>query len=147
MYFIYNHNLTSKKKYFMGAPIVIWTFYRCNSNILPALWPFHRLQGWTESGVGTKYIKTNGKRVLEVFIQWYCHVEFRVCFAKYENDIFLLCDTSNAFIGAFGYSKIHFHPSGPFKSIKTMLKFLHILLGLSPVLNRYHKDDNKKGTT
>ena len=53
------------------------------------------------------------------------YVEFRVCFPmeKYENDMFLLCETSNAFIGAFCYSKIHFHPSGPFKSIKTMLKF------------------------
>ena len=31
----------------MGAPIAILTFYRCYSNILPALRPFHRLQGWT----------------------------------------------------------------------------------------------------
>ena len=47
-------------------------------------------------------------------------MEFRICFAmaKYENDMFLLCETSNAFIGAFCYSKIHFLPSGPFKSIK-----------------------------
>ena len=44
MFYIYNHNLTSKKKYFMGAPIAILTFYRCYSNILP---PFYRLQGWT----------------------------------------------------------------------------------------------------
>ena len=66
---------------------------------------------------------------------------------KYENDMFLLCKTSNVFIGAFCYSKIHFHPSGPFKSIKTMLKFLHVLLGLSPVWNRYQKGGNKKGTT
>ena len=58
------------------------------------------------------------------------YVEFRVCFTMtmYENDMFLLCETSNAFIGAFCYSKIHFHPSGPFKSIKTMLKPLHVLL-------------------
>ena len=47
MFYIYNHNLTSKKKYFMGAPIAILTFYRCYSNILPALRPFYRLQGWT----------------------------------------------------------------------------------------------------
>ena len=62
-------------------------------------------------------------------------MEFRVCFAMemYENDMFLLCETSNAFIGAFCYSKIHFHPSGPFKSIKTVLKSLHIFLGLSQV--------------
>ena len=67
--------------------------------------------------------------------------------AKYENDMCLLCETSNAFIGAFCYSKIHFHPSGPFKSIKTMLKSVHVLLGLSSVLNRYQKGGNKKGTT
>ena len=51
--------------------------------------------------------------------------------AMYENDMFLLCETPKAYIGAFCYSKIHFHPSGPFKSIKTMLKSLHVLLGLS----------------
>ena len=67
--------------------------------------------------------------------------------AKYENDMFLLCETSNAFIDAFCYSKIHFHPPGSFKSIKTMLKSLHVLLGLSPVWNRYQNGGNKKGTT
>ena len=74
-------------------------------------------------------------------------MEFRVCFAmaKYENDMFLLYETSNAFIGAFCYSKTHFHPSGPFKSIKIMLKSLHVLLGLSPVWNRSQKSGNKKG--
>ena len=56
-------------------------------------------------------------------------MEFRVCFAiaMYENDMFLLCETSNAFIGAFCYSKIHFHPSGPFRSIKTVLKSVYVL--------------------
>ena len=67
--------------------------------------------------------------------------------AKHENDMFLLCEISNAFIDAFCYSKINFHPSGPFKSIKTMLKSLHVLLGLSPVWNLYQKGGNKKGTT
>ena len=67
--------------------------------------------------------------------------------AKYENDMFLLCETSNVFIGAFCYSKIHFHPSGPFKLIKTMLKSLHVSSGLSPVWNRYQMGGNKKGTT
>ena len=54
-------------------------------------------------------------------------MKFRVYFAMamYEHDMFLVCET---FIGAFGYSKIHFHPSGPFKSIETMLKSLHVLL-------------------
>ena len=76
-------------------------------------------------------------------------MKFRECFAmaKYENDMFTLCETSNAFIGAFCYYKIHFHPSGPFKSIKTMLKPLHVLLGLSLVWNRYPKSGHKKGTT
>ena len=76
-------------------------------------------------------------------------MEFRICFAmtKYENDTFLLCETSNAFIDAFCYSKIHFHPLEPLKSIKTMLKSLHILLGLSPVLDHYQTGGNKKGTT
>ena len=67
--------------------------------------------------------------------------------AMYENDMFLLCETSNAFIGAFCYFKIHFHPSGLFKSIKTMLKSLHVLLGLSPVWNCYPMGGHKKGTT
>ena len=70
-------------------------------------------------------------------------MEIRVCFAmaKYENDMFLLCETSNAFIGAFCYSRIHFHRSGQFKSIKTMLKSSHVVLGLSPVWNCYPKGD------
>ena len=76
-------------------------------------------------------------------------MEFRVCFAmaKYENDLFLLCETSNAFVDDFCYSKIHFHPSGMLKSIKTMLKSLHVLLGLSPIWICYQKGGNKKGTT
>ena len=76
-------------------------------------------------------------------------MEIRVFFAmaKYENDMFLLCETSNAFIGAFCYSKILFHPSGPFRSIKTMLKSLLVSFGLSLVWNRYQKGGNKKGTT
>ena len=58
------------------------------------------------------------------------YVEFRVCFAMamYENHMFLLCETSNAFIGAFCYSKIHFHPSGPFKSIKTIFEIFTCLV-------------------
>ena len=67
--------------------------------------------------------------------------------AMYENEMILLCKTSNALIGAFCYSKIHFHPSGPFKSIKSMLKSFDVLLGLSPVWNCYPKGGHKKGTT
>ena len=57
-------------------------------------------------------------------------MEFRVCFAMamYVNDMFLLCETSNVFIGAFCFSKIYFHPLGSFKSIKTMLKSLYVFL-------------------
>ena len=46
----------------------------------------------------------------------------------------------------FAIPKIHFHPSGPLKSIKRMLKYLHFLLGLSPVLNYYPKGGHKKET-
>ena len=40
-----------------------------------------------------------------------------------------------------------FHPSGPFKSIKTMLKSLHVLLGLSPDGIAIQKSGHMKGTT
>ena len=62
-------------------------------------------------------------------------MEFRVRFtiAKCENDMLSLCETINVFIDAFCYSKIQFHQLGPFELIKTLLKSLHVLLGLSPV--------------
>ena len=44
-----------------------------------------------------------------------------------QNDIFLFCETSNAFIHAFCRSKIHFHQRGPLKLIQTMLKSFHVL--------------------
>ena len=66
--------------------------------------------------------------------------------AMYKNDMFLLCETSNA-IGGFCNSIILFHPSGPFKSIKTMFKSLYVLLGLSPLWNCNPKGGHKKGTT
>ena len=47
----------------------------------------------------------------------------------------------------FAIPKSIFHLSGPFKSIKTMLKSLHVLLGLSPVWNCYPKGGHRKGTT
>ena len=76
-------------------------------------------------------------------------MQFRVCFTvtKYEINIFSLCETSNAFIDALCYSKIHFHQSRPFELIKTMLKSLHVLLSLSPVWNRYPKGRHTKGAT
>ena len=56
-------------------------------------------------------------------------MEFQVCFifAKYENDMLLLYETTNVFIDAFCNSKVHYHQSGPFKLIKTMLKSLNVL--------------------
>ena len=70
-----------------------------------------------------------------------------LCNGKVRKRYFLLCETFSAFIGAFCYSKTHFHPSGPFKSIKTMMKSSHVLLGLSPVWNCYPKGGHKKGTS
>ena len=77
------------------------------------------------------------------------YMEFRVCFtiAMYENDMLSLCETINVFIDAFGYAKSHFQQLGPFRLIKTMLKSLHFLLGLSPVWNRYPKGSHKKEAT
>ena len=76
-------------------------------------------------------------------------MEFQVCFtfAKYENDMLLLCETSNVFIGAFCNSKIHYYQSGPFKLIKTMLKSLNVLYGLSPVWNHYPKGSRNTWAT
>ena len=42
-------------------------------------------------------------------------------------------------------SKIHFHHLGPFKLIKTMLKSLNVLYGLSPVWNHYPKGSKYMG--
>ena len=44
-------------------------------------------------------------------------MEFKVCFtfAKYENDMLSLCETTDVLIGAFCNSKIHFHQFGLFK--------------------------------
>ena len=67
-------------------------------------------------------------------------MEFRICFsiAKYENDIFSLCDTSNEFTLAF------FPFQNPFSSVRTV-KIDHIfaffLLCLSPVWNGLPYDE------
>ena len=55
-------------------------------------------------------------------------MEFQVCFtfAKYENDMMLLCETTHVLIDSFCNSKIHFHQLGPFKLIETMLKSLNV---------------------
>ena len=48
------------------------------------------------------------------------YMEFRVCFAiaKYENDMLLLCKTTNVFIDAYCYEKTHFHQLGPLNLLK-----------------------------
>ena len=47
----------------------------------------------------------------------------------------------------FCYSKPHSHQLGSFKLIKTMLKSLNDLYGLSPVLNHYPKGSHKTWAT
>ena len=59
----------------------------------------------------------------------------------------LLFEIINVFIDAFCYFKIHLYQLGPFKLIYTMLKSLHVALGLSPVWNHYPKGRHKKGAT
>ena len=54
---------------------------------------------------------------------------------KLQNDIVLLCETSNAFIHALCLVKMIFHQRGLLKLIKTMLKSIHVLLGLSSIWN------------
>ena len=48
------------------------------------------------------------------------------------------------FIDAFSI-KNPFHQLGPFKCNKTVLKSLYVLLGLSPVWNRYQRFVARKG--
>ena len=57
------------------------------------------------------------------------YMEFQVCFtfAKYEKIGCCYVREPNVLIDAFSYSKINLHQLGPFKLIKTMLKFLHVL--------------------
>ena len=66
---------------------------------------------------------------------------FRVCctIVKYENDIISLCEKTN--------SDIPFSSVRTNKSMKTMLKSFHVLLGLSPVCNSYPKGSYTKGAT
>ena len=51
------------------------------------------------------------------------------------------------FLMLFSYFKINLHQLGLFKLIKAMLKSLHVLLGLSPVWNRYPKGSNNTWVT
>ena len=76
-------------------------------------------------------------------------MEFQVSFtfAKYENDMLLLCETNNVLNDDFCSSKIHFHQLGSFKKIKTMLKSLNVLQGLSPVWNHYPKGSHNTSDT
>ena len=53
--------------------------------------------------LGTIHTKTNGKQVLEALFQTTVCMEFKVCFtfAKYENGMVSLCESTNVFIEAF----------------------------------------------
>ena len=53
--------------------------------------------------VCTNHIKANGKDVLEALIQRYClhEIPSMFTFAKYENDMLSLCETTNVFIDDF----------------------------------------------
>ena len=70
-----------------------------------------------------------------VYEFWKClfnatvYMEFRVCFTfvKYEKIGCRYVRQPNVLIDAFSYSKIHLHRLGPFKLIKTVLKFLNVL--------------------
>ena len=53
--------------------------------------------------------------------------QVRFTFAKYENDMLSLWETTNVFIDAFCNSKIHFHPLGLCKLSNIMLKSLNVL--------------------
>ena len=77
---------------------------------------------------------------LKAFINDTVYVK-RVYFTivNYENDIFSLFETSDAFIHALCHSKMHFHQRRPLELINRMLKSFHVLLGLSPVWNSYPK--------
>ena len=74
------------------------------------------------------------------------YMEFRVCFtiAKYETISCRYVRQSMCLLMLFSYSKIHFQQLGPFQLIITVLKSLDILLGLSPVWNRYPKGSPRK---
>ena len=82
-------------------------------------------------------------------------MEFRVFFtiAKYENGrsmktiCFRHLRHSLRLLMLFVIQKFHFYHSEPFKLIKTMLKSLHNVLGLSPVWNCYPKSSHTKGAT
>ena len=47
----------------------------------------------------------------------------------------------------FAIPIIHFHQSRQFELIKTMMKSLHVLLGLSPVCNCYPEGSHTKVAT
>ena len=50
-------------------------------------------------------------------------------------------------VGVICLSKIDFHQSGLLKLIKTMLKSIHVLLGLTPVWSSYPKANHTTGAS
>ena len=73
-------------------------------------------------------------------------MEFRVYFTFAQNEKIGCCYVRqpNVFIDAFSIRN-PFHQLGPFKCNKTVLKSLYVLLGLSPVWNRYQRLVSRKG--
>ena len=67
--------------------------------------------------------------------------------AKYENNMYSLFQTSNVFIGAFYYSKIHFHN---FQDRLNRLKQswnLYMFVRFVSSMESLSKGGHKKGTT
>ena len=63
-----------------------------------------------------------------------------LCNGKERKPYFLLCESSNAFIGAFCYSEIHLHHSGLFKLIKTMSKSLCVFLRFISIMESLSRE-------
>ena len=69
------------------------------------------------------------EHIFEAFIQKYClhGISSILCIGNCKNNIFSLSETSLILTRAFNISKTDFHKSGPFKSIKNMLKSFQIM--------------------
>ena len=94
-------------------------------------------QGERLMGFGSVYLMVLSTWNSEYALQWQCTKTIRFCYVRHPMHLLVL----------FAIPKSIFHPSGPFRLIKTVLKSLHVLLGLFPVWNFYPKVCHKKGTT
>ena len=94
-------------------------------------------QGERKTGLGSVHSMVLSTWNSEYALQW--QYTKTICFCNVRHSLHLMV--------LFAFPKIHFHPPGSFKSIKPMLKSLHVVLGLSLVWNCYPKGGHKKGTT